>query len=548
MVEADTQLQQAKAYNYTKSLYQETDTARIALATRNSLGMANVTAADLIATPMRARAFRPYPPAGLAFNGTYLAEEIEGAITVSWKHRDRWEQIDTLVTQSEANVGPEEGTTYNLKVYDENNVLKKNLTGLTGTSWTWDTEASDCEFSAITKVAVTGTVYGTSTTTSAKLETSAYAGDIELAWVFHSSALTIPEGYTLHGSAQGTDGSSTVYISLLQRTISATGTLPAETFTQASAGNMGVHLQLWRFGSGNLTLSPASTQVQDSASSRNIVWPAHIAPVSSAKTLIGGVSTYAHSGYTKWTASSGEIMSTVQVSNNRLVCGTVTQAALGDALAGYYQFDDSARLIGTAAIAVTLIPPPNIIVREYNRSIRVELEAMRDGYASWQKWNHTVTRKNVKPEAPVNLLLAHMSAGTATGNGITASIDAEGILTLNGTASAVSNIKYTGGLDINASRPSTWDRDSVLYEGTTALTLAVTVVGGTYSLPEGVTDCLNITTRYSTASIFLNAKLGDGITSINGTPASPVKMGVIYLRTGVVLENLQLRLTLHEGL
>ena len=377
-------------------MFPESETARIALATRNSLGSAAVTSADRIATTMRARAFRPYPPAGLSFNGAYLPEEFEGKLTVSWKHRDRWQQIDTLVTQQEANVGPEEGVTYNLKVYDENDTLKKNLTGLTGTSWTWDTETADCDFTALSNLFSTETIYGAGTSLSRTSTVNLEAGDVLLAWVFHTAAVSLPAGWLLQATAEGTDGTSTVFISLYSKTITAASTLGTLEVTQNAAGNMGLFVQGWRLVGGAITISATTTQNQNSVTSRNVIWAAHPAPAKECLTLIGGVSTYAHSSYTAWTASAGTIMSTVKLSNNRLVCGKITQGA-GEALAGYYQFDDSARLIGTASIAVSLLVPANIIPREYNRTVRVELEAMREGYTSWQKWNHSATRPDVTP-------------------------------------------------------------------------------------------------------------------------------------------------------
>jgi hypothetical protein len=233
--------------------------------------------------------------------------------------------------------------------------------------------------------------------------------------------------------------------------------------------------------------------------------------------------------------------------SDRLAVGS-TSIANGQSFSGVITNTDSGRINNLATTAVLIYPKNNEAVREYNRTVRVELEAVREGYTSWQKWNHSATRPEVAPpEQPINLLLAHMTAGTATLTGITASIDAQGVLTLNGTVSANINIKYTGGIAIDASRPSAWDSDSALYEGTTALTLAVSVVGGSYTIPEGVTDCFNITARYSTASIFLNAKLGDGIASVTGTPSASVRMGIVYLRAGVVLNNVQLQITLHEG-
>ena len=124
--------------------YARGNTAQVALAPFSSVGAATPSTSDRLSCSMQARCFRPYPPGGLSFNGVYLADEISGKLTVSWRHRDRIEQVDSIVSQTAASIGPEDGVTYSLKVYDENGALRKNLTGLTGTSWTWDTETADC--------------------------------------------------------------------------------------------------------------------------------------------------------------------------------------------------------------------------------------------------------------------------------------------------------------------------------------------------------------------------------------------------------------------
>jgi hypothetical protein len=46
--------------------------------------------------------------------------------------------------QDEGNIGPEAGVTYTLRLYDETDVLRRTVTGLTGTSYTWSTEVADC--------------------------------------------------------------------------------------------------------------------------------------------------------------------------------------------------------------------------------------------------------------------------------------------------------------------------------------------------------------------------------------------------------------------
>ncbi|WP_426117419.1 hypothetical protein [Massilia sp. PWRC2] len=62
---------------------------------------------------------------------------ITGALTVSWAHRSRILQTAYLVTQGEANIGPEPGTSYTVRIYEETGTLRHTEAGLTGTSWTY---------------------------------------------------------------------------------------------------------------------------------------------------------------------------------------------------------------------------------------------------------------------------------------------------------------------------------------------------------------------------------------------------------------------------
>ncbi len=92
---------------------------------------------------MDQRAFRPYPPGNLQFNGYYYPASISPSInlTISWSHRDRLQQTGSdLVEFTEGNIGPEAGVTYNLRIYDQNDVLVTNEIGLSGTSYEWADE------------------------------------------------------------------------------------------------------------------------------------------------------------------------------------------------------------------------------------------------------------------------------------------------------------------------------------------------------------------------------------------------------------------------
>lgn len=66
------------------------------------------------------RAYRPYPPGNLKINGEYEpADTVEGDIEVTWAHRDRLQQTSgDLVDFFGVDVGPEDGTTYTVELYD----------------------------------------------------------------------------------------------------------------------------------------------------------------------------------------------------------------------------------------------------------------------------------------------------------------------------------------------------------------------------------------------------------------------------------------------
>lgn len=103
--------------------------------------LALVTATTLSVT-FTQRVLRPYPPADVKINGTSYPVAILGAYALTWKHRDRTAQT-TIISQADASIGPETGTTHTLRLYGEANTLLRTETGLTGTSYTWTDEQTD---------------------------------------------------------------------------------------------------------------------------------------------------------------------------------------------------------------------------------------------------------------------------------------------------------------------------------------------------------------------------------------------------------------------
>jgi len=104
--------------------------------TRTGRGTLDLATAIATSVTLANRASRPYPPGNVKVSGSYFPEKTYGAITLSWAHRDRLQQTVDLVGFTAGNIGPEAGTTYTVQVFD-GSTLKRTVTGITGTSWTY---------------------------------------------------------------------------------------------------------------------------------------------------------------------------------------------------------------------------------------------------------------------------------------------------------------------------------------------------------------------------------------------------------------------------
>lgn len=89
-----------------------------------------------------ARASRPYPPGNIKINGQLFPNTIEGSdgVALTWAHRDRTQQTGAdLVIFTDGNIGPEVGTTYSLKIYNENDTILRSVSNINGTSYSYST-------------------------------------------------------------------------------------------------------------------------------------------------------------------------------------------------------------------------------------------------------------------------------------------------------------------------------------------------------------------------------------------------------------------------
>lgn len=91
------------------------------------------------------RQARPYAPGNLLINGYAYPGTIDGDLTIAWSHRDRLLQADQLVDTTQGDIGPEAGATATLRIYNEDDALAREVTGLTGNAYSYDqdTEAED---------------------------------------------------------------------------------------------------------------------------------------------------------------------------------------------------------------------------------------------------------------------------------------------------------------------------------------------------------------------------------------------------------------------
>jgi hypothetical protein len=127
--------------------YSSSDQPGVKLLPRTILGsLAEGSATARNATAFDSRMIRPYAPGDFKVNGSSYPASFSGQPTISWKHRDRTQQTEEIVEHSDSSVGPEAGTTYTLTIHDEDDVQVRQVTGLSGTSYTYQEadEISDC--------------------------------------------------------------------------------------------------------------------------------------------------------------------------------------------------------------------------------------------------------------------------------------------------------------------------------------------------------------------------------------------------------------------
>ncbi len=113
---------------------------RLKHQTQTSQGVLDLATAVAYTQTIAQRSQRPLPPNYVTMGGEWEEELQEtGDIELAWKTRNRLTQI-SVIGQSDADVTPEVGVTYEVEVYDTIGVLLNTYTGLTSPEFTYTNE------------------------------------------------------------------------------------------------------------------------------------------------------------------------------------------------------------------------------------------------------------------------------------------------------------------------------------------------------------------------------------------------------------------------
>lgn len=113
---------------------------------QDAMELADTVANNLV---FASRAIKPYPPAQFKVNTVAFGSVIDGlaALALTYVDRDRLQQTSgTLLDQTDAGVGPEASTTYTLRIYGESDTLGRTETGLTSSGYTYDKTDEENDF------------------------------------------------------------------------------------------------------------------------------------------------------------------------------------------------------------------------------------------------------------------------------------------------------------------------------------------------------------------------------------------------------------------
>lgn len=379
------------------------------LATVTGSGVLPISAAFAESVTMVGRMFKPYPPGKFQINGEYFPEIVSGDLAFTWAHRDRRQQTGAdYVGFLENSIGPEVGTSYNLRIYNEVDTLIRSENSISGTSYSYTNAqeiidnggaAGDAYWNNTISLLHFEGADGATSTTDQKSPTWTFAGNAQIDTAikkFGTSALLLDgnddnissthSDFNLNNSDYTIEG--WIYVAVASVTAENTifSNYPGSDQTKARF--------IFRVGPNNtlkMTEQDPNGMNDASANSSNNAVPTQ---------------TWVHVAFTKQGTSVKGFVNGVQVcsmtSSNRTAFASRLNIGQFDNTDVYKwnfngSIDDVRVTKGVARYTANFTPPSapfpdGPTVGRLNGRLRVELESERDGVVSYQLHNVEVKR------------------------------------------------------------------------------------------------------------------------------------------------------------
>jgi len=405
------------SHGFSSVEYADGEIVDVKLLPATGQGTLDIALAPADSLTMDQRQYRPYAPGKVLVNtGTY-PEWIGGTdvFALTWAHRDRLLQTAYLVEQNEASIGPEGGTTYNLRLYSELDALLRSETGLSGTSYTWSTELDD-----VAALGADGDIYWASVVSLLRFEgtnnstTIVDDATVPLSWscaanaklstadkMFGVSSLTL-DGTGDYVSTTGLTGVGSAWTAeAFIKSADIASNTAKQIFQFINASGYGFDLLVAKntAGAPDSTTTRLRVYISSNGTSANIA--NNVYSTLSLGTSIAGAfhhvrCTFDGAAYKFYW--DGSLVLTITSSSSVCAFSKVAiggnSGVAGQTLLGYvdsFRLTNAVRNTGNFSVpAVDFATNGNVRI---NGRIRFELESVRGGLVSYQKHNHTVLRE-----------------------------------------------------------------------------------------------------------------------------------------------------------
>ena len=104
---------------------------------RTGQGLLDISSSPEDTLTMVGRFAKPYPPGNVKLSNVSYPAMVTDDMVITWAHRDRLQQLGTIIDHTSGNIGPEAGTTYSIQILDaSDNSIMESQSGISGTSFT----------------------------------------------------------------------------------------------------------------------------------------------------------------------------------------------------------------------------------------------------------------------------------------------------------------------------------------------------------------------------------------------------------------------------